>query len=193
MRIRTGLVLAALFLAGACGPSETPKNDATQEASPSASESAQPANTLESTVIEPGKVGLFTVGMPASDALEQGIVRQPSEDPPCPAFAATEPLQDVAVVFSAAEAKPKLLGVLVKVPGPKTPEGIGVGSTIADLKAAYGDQLRLEDGDYGEKVFRIYEGDNAVGFASSRGTKPSMKIDAIEVFAKSDPVIWDGC
>ena len=79
------------------------------------------------------------------------------------------------------------------MPGPKTPEGIGVGSTIADLKAAYGDQLKLEEGDYGDKVFRIYEGDRAMGFSSSSGTKPSMKIDAIEVFAKSDPVIWDGC
>ena len=193
MRTRTGLVLAVLFLAGACGKSDAPKDEATKDASPAATESVQPADTLESTVIEPGKVGLFTVGMPASDALEQGLVRQPSEDPPCPAFAATEPLQDVAVVFSAADAKPKLLGVLVKVPGPKTPEGIGVGSTIADLKAAYGDQLKLEEGDYGEKVFRIYEGDNAMGFTSSRGTKPSMKIDAIEVFAKSDPVRWDGC
>ena len=144
-------------------------------------------------MIEPGKVGLFTVGMPASDALEQGLVRQPSEDAPCPAFAATDPLQDLAVVFSAADAKPELLGVLVKVPGPTTPEGIGVGSSIADLKAAYGDQLRLEEGDYGDKVFRIYEGDRAMGFSSSSGTKPSMKIDAIEVFATSDPVIWDGC
>jgi hypothetical protein len=193
MRIRTGLVLAVLFLAGACGQSAPPNDDATKDASPAATESVEPAKTLETTVIEPGKVGAFVVGMPASQALDQGLVTQPAEDPPCPAFAATEPLQDVAVVFSAAEAKPKLLGVLVKIPGPKTPEGIGVGSTIADLKAAYGDQLRLEDGDYGDKIYRVYEGERAMGFASSRGTKPSMKIDAIEVFAKSDPVIWDGC
>jgi hypothetical protein len=192
MRLRSGLAIAVLLLAGACGGSETPKDEPTQDASASPSEPTEPSD-LGSVVIEPGKVGPFVVGMPASEALDKGLVRQPTDDPPCPAFEATEPLQDVAVVFSSSEPKPKLLGVLVKVTGPKTPEGIGVGDSIADLKAAYGDQLRLEEGDFGEKVFRIYEGDRAMGFTSSEGTKPRMKIDAIEVFAKSDPVIWDGC
>jgi hypothetical protein len=192
MRLKSGFAIAVLLLTGACGGSETPRDEPTKEASASATEPAAPTS-LGSLVIEPGKVGPFVVGMPASEALDKGIVRQPSEDPPCPAFAATEPLQDLAVVFSASEPKPELLGVLVKVTGPKTSDGIGVGDTIADLKAAYGDQLKPEEGDYGESVFRIYEGDRAMGFSSSEGTKPSMKIDAIEVFAKSDPVIWDGC
>ena len=190
MRPRIGVALAVLLLAGACGESEAPQDEPTKEASPSASE---PATTLEGAVIEPGKVGAFVVGMPASEALDKGLVREPSEDAPCPALEATEPFHEVAVVFSESDPEPKLLGVLVKVQGPETAEGIGVGTSIADLKAAYGEQLRLEDGDYGEKVFRMYEGDNAVGFTSSEGTKPSMKIDAIEVFAKGEPVTWDGC
>jgi hypothetical protein len=193
MRLRTGLAIAVLLLAGACGGSETPKDEPTTEASPSASEPTKAANDLESQVIEPGKVGPFVVGLSASEALDQGLIRE-AKTAPCPGFEATEPLQDVYVLFSgASEPKPKLLGVLVKVEGPKTRDGIGVGSSIADLKSAYGDELSLEEGDYGEKVFRLYEGDRAMGFSSAEGTKPSMKIDAIEVFAKSDPVIWDGC
>lgn len=192
MRLRAGLAIVVLLLAGACGESETPKDEPTNEASPSASEPTMPAD-LESVVIEPGKVGPFVVGMPASEALAKGFVREPNEDPPCPAFAATKPMQDVAVVFSASEPKPKLLGVLVKVEGPRTSEGIGVGTSIADLKATYGDELRPEEGDFGEKVWRIYEGDRAMGFSSNAGTKSNAKIDAIEVFAKGDPVIWDGC
>lgn len=193
MLFRASLASTVLLLAGACGQAETtPKDEPTTDASPSASEPTEPAS-LDTTVIEPGKVGPFVVGMAASEALEKGLVRQPSEEDPCPAFAATEPFQDVAVVFSASEPKPELLGVLVKVKGPKTAEGIAVGSSIADAKTAYGDQLREEEGDYGDTVLRLYDGDRAMGFSSSAGMGPKAKIDAIEVFAKSEPVVWDGC
>lgn len=193
MRLKAGLALAVLLLTGACGGSETPQDESTKEATASSSEPTETTNTLESAVIEPGKVGPYVVGMSSNEALDQGLVREPAEGAPCPALEATEPFQDVAVVFNESEPQPKLLGVLVKVKGPKTAERIGVGSSIADLKAAYGDQLRLEDGDFGEKVLRIYDGDNAMGFTSFSGTRPRMRIDAIEVFAKSDPVTWDGC
>ena len=191
MRLKAGLAIVVLLSAGACGGSETPKDDPSTDASPSASE--QPTNDLGSLVIEPGSVGPFVVGMPASEALDKGLVREPSDDARCPAFAAAKPLQDLNVVFSSEKPQQELLGVLVKVRGPETSEGIGVGDSIGDVKAAYGDQLRLEEGDYGEMVFRIYDGDSALGFTSSAGTKSKDKIDAIEVFAKSDPVIWDGC
>lgn len=193
MRLKAGLAVAVLLLIAACGGSGTPQDEPTKRATASPSQPTETADTLEEAVIEPGKVGPYVVGMSSGEALDQGLIREPAEGAPCPAREATEPFQDVAVVFNESDPRPTLLGVLVKVKGPETAEGIGVGSSIADLKAAYGDQLRLEDGDYGEKVFRIYERDLAMGFTSSRGTKPRMKIDAIEVFAKSDPVIWDGC
>ena len=185
--------MTVLLLAGACGASDSPKDKPTPDASASASEPTEAVPELSNTVIEPGKVGPLVVGMLASEALEKGLVREPSDDSPCPAFEAAGALQELHVVFSASEPKPELLGVLVKVKGPKTSEGIGVGSSIADIKSTYGDQLRREEGDYGETVFRIYEGDRAVGFSSSAATGSNRKIDAIEVFAKSDPVVWDGC
>jgi hypothetical protein len=192
MRLRSGLAIAVLLLVGACGEaSEKPKDESTKETSPSTSEPTMPTD-LESVVVAPGKVGPLVVGMSAKDALDKGLVRE-SKTAPCPGFEATGPLQDVAVLFSGSEPEATLLGVLVKVKGPKTTEGIGVGSSITDVKAAYGDELRREKGEYGETPYRIYDGDRAVGFVISDESKSATKIDAIEVFSKSDPVVWDGC
>lgn len=190
MRFRAGLAVAALLLAGACGQAEeTPEADP-KDASPT-SEPTE-ATDLASTVIAPGKVGPFVVGMTAAEASEQEVVREPPAGAPCPALEAAPPLQEIAVRFSSEKPEP-LLGVLVKVEGPETAEGIGVGSTLEDAKDAYGAQLKKEEGDYGDTVYRVYDGDSAMGFSASGGTKPTSKIDAIEVFDKRDPVVWDGC
>ena len=189
------VVIGTLVLAG-CEAGESPvgpppSTGATAASDAPANGATEPAPSEATLVLAPGKAGPFTIGMTSEQALEQDLVRESSDDP-CPRLAPVDKYRGLSLQFADTDAGDVLLGVLIKDEGPKTAEGIGVGDSIAKLKATYGGQLKATTGEYGETSHVLTDGNKAIGFTEGDGDDAGT-IFAIDVFQADSPVLWDGC
>ena len=151
MRLRAGAAIAVLLLAGACGGSDTPAEEPTPTESPAASEPA-----AEELVAAPGAVGPVQVGMTLDEANATGLFepREVADDDPCKDEYG--PIQWKApntetLMVDVKDDKISRLGIRDTV---KTAKGVGAGSTLADVEAAYPD-AKIEDSvALGSTIFR---------------------------------------
>jgi hypothetical protein len=138
--------------------------------------------------------------MTKEDALATGLfdadIPAPVEGCPAPPLAWKDPFKrDVDVVTDGAA---KVVGFGVFGKGPKTKSGIGIGSTLADLKGAYGDDLTgPAEAGYGQSGTYVKDGDGWIGFLLNPAPaeiKDTSAISFIEVSKGHKPdLMRDGC
>lgn len=170
-------VAALIALAAACGP----QSDSTAPPKPSATLTTGSGTLL----IEPGRVGPFTVGTSSKNLLDAGLAEKPPAGG-CPTLQAVGKFKGIGLAFN--HDTDELMGVLVKGRGARTSEGIRVGDSTGRLTATYGSKLKKTTGTYGETNYILTDGDRGMGFGAVGG-----KIAGIDVFATGDEPVWDGC
>lgn len=131
---------------------------------------ASPAGHEDFPVIGPDSFGPLTLGMSADDALATGLLGEVvAEDGACSRYAAT---------FGGNVLLSKKLGLVrVGVTSPvATPAGIHLGSTVAEVRAAYPDawdyRMGLKAGN-----FSFYVGGSNPAYEAWPATSPVVRID----------------
>ena len=199
MRLPASVAVIALLLAGACGGSDEPTAEPTKTTSPSASES--PAS--EELVAAPGRIGLAEVGMTVDQANATGLFepRQTPDDDPCKeAYGPiqwkapnTENLLVGVDTKGADKDKITVMGVRESV---KTAKGVGIGSTLTDVKAAYPD-AKVEESDASGAVVYRRDGEKWLGIAFAEQpneVKDGSKVVFMEVTSGEKPTAYlSGC
>ena len=195
MKLRASCAVLVLLLAAACGGSDEPTAEPTKEPSPAASESAADAPL----VVAPGRIGPVLVGMTVDEANATGLFepREVADDDPCKDEYG--PIQwkapnTEALMVDVEKDKISLLGIRDKV---KTAEGVGVGSTYADVKASYPDAKVEESQALGGSTIYLRDGQKWLGMGFSHEPdklKDSTKVDFMEVASGSKPAVaLSGC
>jgi hypothetical protein len=194
MRLRAGTAIAVLLLAGACGGSDSPEDEPTATQAPSASEPAE-----EKLAAAPGAIGPVQVGMTVDEANATGLFepRDVPEDDPCKeAYASIQwkaPNTDALMVAVDQDDRIALLGIRGSV---KTAEGVGVGSTLADVKAAYTD-AKVEDSQADGSTIYRQDGEKwlAIAFVETPDEiKDSSKVVFMEAASGEKPAAYlSGC
>lgn len=194
MRLRAGAAIAVLLLAGACGGSDSPEDEPKPTESPSPGEPA-----AEELVAAPGAIGPVRVGMTVDEASATGLFepRKVADDDPCKdeygPIQWKEPNTD-ALMVDVENDSISLLGIRSSV---KTAEGVGVGSTYADVKAAYPDAEVEESEALGGSTIYLRDGDKwlGMGFSHEPGkVRDSTRVDFMEVALGAKPAVaLSGC
>lgn len=163
-----GLLLTLFGLAGCGGgessagpaspPASTESSSGSAEGSPAPSEA--PAEGLEFT---PGGYGPLRAGMTAEEALATGLVERRAE-PGCTGTIWMAPAyDDIYLDFNDDGDRVFLIGSYTR--GPVTDSGVGVGSTVAELKRAYGAKLSAPElNDYLQWAFTVQRGGRYLTF-----------------------------
>jgi hypothetical protein len=206
---RTFAALATLVLVAGCNsttPSAAPTTDAPPAMSPAPTSSPSATATVEAPksaadlVIGYGSLGPASIGMSKADALATGLFAEGNPAPvdgcPEPPLLWKEPFKADVDVLTTEAGSIASLGVSGK--GPKTKNGIGVGSTLTDLKSAYGDDLSgPSEAGYGQSGAYVEEGNAWIGFLLNEApsaVKDTSAVTFIEVSKGERPgLMRDGC
>ncbi|VXC00812.1 hypothetical protein [Aeromicrobium sp. 9AM] len=195
------IVVLVLFTAG-CGSGPTSEgNDPTVEqtsASPEATpETTAPPADSSDLVVTPGKVGDVKAGMTKEEALATGFFDADVEG----VEGCTFPLQwkkqfEGVDVLTREDGSIGSLGVTKG--GPVTAEGIGVGSTLADVKAAYLELSAVKEAGFDQAGVFHTVGDDHIGFLFGEATPASItdssKVSFMEVTSGKLPELMrSGC
>ena len=133
------------------------------EPATSGSSKAGSSEQPETWVITPGAWGPIKVGAMAKDLIAKGYVVRDAVDACDVKWVAASSLQTLDVYLEFRFGNPDALDTIaISQSGPRTPEGIQVGSSLEDLKKVYGSRL-------GSKYVRGegYDGDVYVLFGDS--------------------------
>jgi hypothetical protein len=205
---RTFTALAAIALLAGCTnatPTESPTSDAPPAMSPAptSTPSASPATDVPKSaadlVIGYGSVGPASIGMSKADALATGLFEAGNQAPvdgcPEPPLLWKEPFKEAVDVLTKQDGSVASLGV--HKDGPKTEAGVGVGSTLADLKDAYDNLSGPSAAGYGQSGAYVEDDDAWIGFLLNEApsaVKESSAITFIEVSKGEKPgLMRDGC
>ena len=190
----TVVVIAALLALAGCSPSEKP--DAPRPSTPSAT--AQPTSSSD-LVIDYGQLGPAKSGMTEAQALATGLFRANAPAPVdgCPAPPLEWKKAFAGVDVYTAKGRVTSLGVMGK--GPKTADGMRVGSTLLQVKNAYPDLVGPETAGYGQVGAWAKSGDRWIGFLFGEVTDKTITEDAAVTFIEvtrgsvRPDLIRDGC
>lgn len=191
-----GLVLAVSVVggvgAGALASTLTDENPA--PSSPSA-----PA-APDKLTIAPGAVGPVTVGMSKQEALATGFfvadVKSPADG--CPARPLSWKDEYVNAFDIQTLGNGEIASIGIHGAGIVTKDGVGVGSTYAEVAKTYPDETLVEAG-YGQSGIRVFDRDDGgwMGFLfepAPDAIKGSDKVTFAEVTKGSEPSLMrDGC
>lgn len=151
-------------------------------------------------VIAPGAVGVVQAGMSKAEAVATGLfdadVKAPVEG--CPAYPLVwkKAYQDYFDVLTVGNGEIVSIGVRAK--GPATKDGLGVGSTFADVQAGVEDGTAVEAG-YGQSGLFDYDQETGrwIGYLFNPAVDdltPDSTVSFVEVTKGSQPSLMrDGC
>jgi hypothetical protein len=207
MRLRILITSAVLAMTvAACGedPAEPAASPSPTPPASSSTPSAEPTGPTSSADLElaPGRVGPITVGTSTADALETGLFDADVQ----PAEGCEKPLvwKDDFVgvdVVTGADGTITSLGVR-HADGPRTADGLGVGSRFGELIETYGGDLSApEVAGYGQVGVYVRQGDDWLGFLFGDATSieqvdndPGFEVTFAEATRFEKPgLMRDGC
>lgn len=196
-------VVFTLFTLSACGSSDKPEASpstptATQETTPSATPTVFEPPKLESLIVAPGGVGPLDVGMTVEQALATQVAqrRKTSEDDGCdlPELQWHTSYQDALDVWIGEDGKIVSIGVFE--PGPHTIDGIGVGSTMADISRVY-ENAEMESAGFDQTGVFVTDGSQWLGFLFNEkleDMKRTAVVKFLEVTGENKPSLMrTGC
>jgi hypothetical protein len=192
MRLKTGVAVAVLMLTAACG-----FDSGSDE--PASSETTDPVAEQE-LIAAPGAIGPVLAGMTVDEASATGFFepRVSADNDPCketnPPIQWKAPNTETLMVFVDKE-KDTVTSLGIR-DGVETAKGVGVGSTFADVKAAYPDAEVEESEALGSTIFR-QDGDKWLGLGFNE-TPDEMTDDSKVIFMEASkgfkPAVYlSGC
>jgi len=198
-----GLVLVFVLRDG--GDDGTP--EATGTPTPSATTAAttpaadpEPEPAAVPFVVAPGRVGAAEVGMSRSAAAATGLFNTDVDHGPddCRGVVPLEWKTSVSTALDVLLTESgSIASIGVHAGGPKTAEGIGVGSTFAQVRDAYEDLTPIEEAGFGQSGNYVVDGDRYLGFLFNENafdTNDSSKVRFMEVTKGTKPdLIRSGC
>ena len=176
-------------------PTPTPTATTTTEAAPAATQEAP-----DPLVVAPGRVGAAAVGMSKQQAAATGLFDTDVDHGPddCRGVAPLEWKKSVSTALDVLlTGSGKIASIGITQGGPKTAEGIGVGSTLAQVRNSYEDLTPVEEAGFDQSGNYVVEGDRYLGFLyneKASDTNDSSKVTFMEVTEGNKPeLIRDGC
>lgn len=156
------------------------------------------ASTAADLTIGFGSLGPARIGMTKQEALATGLFKTGN---PAPVDGCPEPPLLWKAAFEGVDVltdpKGTIVSLGISAKGPATADGIGVGSTLADLKQAYGAQLSgPSDAGYGQSGAYVTKSDQWIGFLFNpvpTQTKDSTPVTFIELTKGKPDLMRDGC
>ena len=192
-RAMAGTAALLLLLAG-CGSDEPTPPGSTS--TPSATTTTAPTEPAE-LVVRPGSIGEVSVGITKEQAVATGLFNADVDG----VAGCTFELQwkkeyDGVDVLTDEDGNITSLGV--REGGPKTSAGVGVGSTLAEIQAAYPDVSEPAELGFGQAGVIHTLGDDHIGFLFGNTTvdsiKPVSKVTFMEVTSGNEPELMrSGC
>jgi len=204
MKRMLGTVVVLVLFMSACG-SEPPSDDtdftveqttATPTPAPETPEAEAPSGSGD-LLIRPGAIGPVEVGITKDEALATGLFDADVKGVEGCTFELQWKKEFAGVdVLTREDGSIGSLGVIAV--GPKTEEGIGVGSTLADIKAAYPEVSPVSEAGFDQAGAFVTAGDDHIGFLFGDTTvaaiKDSSKVSFIEVtHGKRPELMRSGC
>ena len=198
--MRKGLAaIAALTLVstlGACTSNDESPVGGPPTLPPATDSSSAPAE--DTLTLGYGSLGPATVGMSKADAAETGlfVVDSPPPVEGCEPFHLVfkKDLQDKGLDVIAQADGIHSLGILK--PGFKTDEGVAIGSTLAEVKAAYPGLTETEEAGYGQSGAFTTDGKHYIGFLFNEAPDDitdAAKVTFIETTKEKPGLMRDGC
>jgi hypothetical protein len=196
------LLLTAVLSACTAGPGSVPSDPPTASAAPSPSDPApasptasEPAQTVG---LSTDGIGPYLLGGSFEDArLRLGVPDAPAGEDRCPWFASAGDPQTLMTYVIAGTpdgvtADDEIISVSIQGDGsasdsPTTAEGVGLGSSEADVAAAYPDAT-ADDVLNSDSALRVTEGSNAMVFQFRDGA-----VHLVTVLPASEPVPAEYC
>jgi hypothetical protein len=159
-----------------------------------------PAAASPKLVLAPGAVGPVKVGMSKADALKTGYfvadLKAPVEGCPAPPLGWKDEYTDTYDVQTLGNGEITSIGV--RGEGVKTADGIGVGSTLDEVRAQYPDEEVAEAG-YGQTGLRYFDRQDGgwIGFlfnAAPDDVTGADPVTFVEITKGAEPSLMrDGC
>lgn len=198
-----GLAAALMVLAAGCSRSTDAADDLptdpgveTTPATAPATPSAAPTDAA-GFVVEPGAIGPAQAGMSQDEAMATGLFDKDVDG----VEGCTFPLRwkkqyDGVDVLTLQDDSIGSLGVLEG--GPDTAESVGVGSTLAEVEAAYPDLTPVAEAGFGQAGASYEQDGGFIGFlfgdATVENVKDSSRVTFMELTAGSEPELMrSGC
>ncbi len=194
------LVFALVVVLALNGDDDTPEVTPTPTpTSTTSTVSATPTPEEDEFVVAPGRVGAARIGMTTSEAAATGLfdvdVDHGSDD--CRGVSALEWKKSVSTALDVFVNDDRIVSIGIGADGPKTAQGVGVGSTLAQVRAAFVDLTPIEEAGFDQSGNYVVVGDQYLGFLYNENafdTNDSSKVTFMEVTKGAKPLlIRDGC